>query len=106
VKDIIIRKGENISAKEVEDLVYAHPAVADVAVIGLPDDDRGELVCAVIVAAPGAEAPDVAALAQFLDASPLMRQKYPERVVVLDALPRNASGKVVKKELVRRVTGR
>ena len=48
LKDVIIRKGENISAKEVEDLLYQHPQVADVAVIGLPDRDRGERVCAVV----------------------------------------------------------
>ena len=49
LKDIIIRKGENISAKEVEDLLYEHPSVADVAVIGLPDPERGERACAVVV---------------------------------------------------------
>ena len=52
LKDIIIRKGENIAAKEIEDLLYAHPKVGDVAVIGLPDRERGERVCAVV------EAPD------------------------------------------------
>jgi acyl-CoA synthetase (AMP-forming)/AMP-acid ligase II len=54
LKDIIIRHGENISAKEVEDLLYAHPAVADVAVIGLPDPKTGERACAVVALAPGA----------------------------------------------------
>jgi cyclohexanecarboxylate-CoA ligase len=53
VKDIIIRKGENISAKEVEDVLYAHPKVGDVAVIGLPDRERGERVCAVVETAAG-----------------------------------------------------
>ena len=48
LKDVIIRHGENISAKEVEDLLYAHPAVADVAVIGLPDPKTGERACAVV----------------------------------------------------------
>ena len=48
LKDVIIRKGENISAKEVEDLLYEHEKVADVAVIGLPDTERGERVCAVV----------------------------------------------------------
>lgn len=48
LKDVIIRKGENISAKEIEDLLHRHPAVGDVAVIGLPDADRGERVCAVV----------------------------------------------------------
>jgi acyl-CoA synthetase (AMP-forming)/AMP-acid ligase II len=100
IKDIIIRKGENISAKEIEDLLYAHPSIADVAVIGLPDDERGELVCAVIVPEVGAEPLDVAGVAMYLDTQQLMRQKYPERVETVSALPRNASGKVLKKDLV------
>jgi acyl-CoA synthetase (AMP-forming)/AMP-acid ligase II len=53
LKDVIIRKGENISAKEVEDLLFTHPQVADVAVVGLQDAERGERVCAVVVTAPG-----------------------------------------------------
>ena len=53
LKDVIIRHGENISAKEVEDLLYAHPAVADVAVIGLPDPKTGERACAVVAVAGG-----------------------------------------------------
>ena len=57
LKDIIIRKGENISAKEVEDLLYAHPKVADVAVIGIPDAERGEMVCAFVVPADPADPP-------------------------------------------------
>ena len=55
LKDVIIRKGENISAKEVEDLLFTHPQVGDVAVIGLPDPESGERACAVVVTAPGAE---------------------------------------------------
>ena len=53
LKDVIIRHGENISAKEVEDLLYAHPAVADVAVIGLPDPKTGERACAVVAVDDG-----------------------------------------------------
>ena len=102
LKDIIIRKGENISAVELEDLLYAHPAIAAVAVIGLPDDERGELVCAVIVPEPGAVAPDVAGIAAFLAERGVMRQKFPERVEVVDELPRNPAGKTRKTELVRR----
>ena len=49
IKDIIIRKGENVSAKEVEDVLYAHPKIADVAVLGIPDEDRGEMVVAFVV---------------------------------------------------------
>ena len=100
LKDIIIRKGENISAKEIEDLLYTHPDIAEVAVVGLPDDERGELVCAVIVMDANAVALDVAAIAAFLEDKQLMRQKFPERVEVVGQLPRNAAGKVQKNDLV------
>ena len=56
LKDVIIRKGENIAAKDVEDVLYEHPDVADVAVIGLPDSERGERACAVVVLRDGAGA--------------------------------------------------
>jgi acyl-CoA synthetase (AMP-forming)/AMP-acid ligase II len=102
LKDIIIRKGENISARELEDLLYEHPDVADVAVIGLPDDERGELVCAVIVPRPGAVPPTLERVAAHLAARGLMRQKLPERVETLGELPRNPSGKILKPDLVRR----
>ena len=59
LKDVIVRKGENISAKEIEDLLYTHPKVADVAVIGLPDPERGERVCAVVERRAGAAAVDL-----------------------------------------------
>jgi acyl-CoA synthetase (AMP-forming)/AMP-acid ligase II len=98
-KDIIIRKGENISATELEDLLYTHPAVADVAVIGLPDDERGELACAVVVVAAGAPAPTLADLADHLTAAGLMRQKLPERVEYRATIPRNAAGKALKPQL-------
>ncbi len=55
LKDVIVRKGENISAKEIEDLLYTHPKVIEVAVIGLPDPERGERVCAVVQLAEGAD---------------------------------------------------
>ena len=61
LKDVIIRKGENVSAKEVEDALFTHPAIRDVSVIGLPDVARGELVCAVIVSDDvGLDVPEVA----------------------------------------------
>lgn len=101
VKDIIIRKGENISAQEIEDLLYAHPAIAEVAVIGLPDEERGEMVCAVVVVEPGAAALTVEDLATYLDGRGVMRQKLPERVEVVETIPRNAAGKPLKQQLVR-----
>lgn len=98
LKDIIIRKGENVSAKEVEDHLYTHPKVADVAVIGLPDAASGERVCAVIVTA-GDEPIDKVEMKDFLVAEGLMIQKVPEQIEFVDALPRNPSGKVLKHEL-------
>jgi acyl-CoA synthetase (AMP-forming)/AMP-acid ligase II len=96
LKDVIIRKGENISAKEVEDLLYAHPAITDVAVIGLPDAERGERACAVVVSDRDLT---VAELGEFCVAHGLARYKVPEQVARVDALPRNTAGKVVKFEL-------
>lgn len=99
LKDVIVRKGENISAKEVEDLLHEHPAVAEAAVVGLPDPERGERVCAVVVPREGATAPDLRELARFLEERGLMRQKLPEQLEVLPDLPRNPTGKVLKHEL-------
>ena len=99
LKDVIIRKGENVSAKEIEDLLFAHPALADVAVVGLPDADRGELVCAVVQLADGVSAPTLADLSAYLVGSGLMIQKVPERLEFVERMPRNAAGKVRKPEL-------
>ncbi len=99
LKDVIIRKGENISAKEVEDLLYQHAQVGDVAVVGLPDRDRGERVCAVIEVAPGQKPPTLAELADYLQEAGLMVQKIPEQLEVVDQLPRNATLKVLKYQL-------
>ncbi|HZP41755.1 MAG TPA: AMP-binding protein [Candidatus Binatia bacterium] len=99
-KDVIIRKGENLSAKGIEDELAAHPAVADVAVIGVPDAERGERVCACVVLRPGAGALDVAAVRAFMEGRGVMRQKIPEQVELLDELPRNATGKV-RKDVLR-----
>ena len=100
LKDVIIRKGENISAKEVEDLLYQHPKVADVAVIGLPDRDRGERVCAVVERAEGAEPLGFDEMVDYLKAADLMRQKIPEQLEVVDELPRNQTlRKVLKQDL-------
>lgn len=98
LKDLIIRNAENISALEVEDAVLRHPAVVDVAVIGVPDPRTGERVCAVVVPDPGADV-DLAAVVDHCRELGLPRQKAPERLEVVDALPRNAMGKVQKKEL-------
>jgi acyl-CoA synthetase (AMP-forming)/AMP-acid ligase II len=107
VKDIIIRNMENISAKEVEDLLFTHPKIADVAVIGLPDPRTGERACAVVVLAPEAAAdpPTLADLGQFLLEHGLSKHKLPEQLEFVDALPRNPTGKIVKFELRDRFKG-
>jgi len=102
LKDVIIRKGENISAKEIEDLLYDHPAVGDVAVVGLPDPEAGERACAVVVPAEGTRPPTLDELTAWLRERGLMPQKLPERLEVVDALPRNPTGKVLKHELRQR----
>jgi cyclohexanecarboxylate-CoA ligase len=94
-KDIIIRKGEKISAREVEDLLFAHPAVDDVAVVGVPDESRGERACAVVVARPG-HSVTLDDLVAYLDGRGVARQKAPEELRLVDELPRTASGKVQK----------
>jgi cyclohexanecarboxylate-CoA ligase len=99
VKDVIIRKGENISAKEVEDLLFTSPQVADAAVIGLPDPRSGERACALIVPADPANPPSLKELFEFLKGEGLMVQKIPEQLEILDVLPRNPTGKVLKHEL-------
>jgi cyclohexanecarboxylate-CoA ligase len=104
-KDIIIRKGENLSAKGIEDELASHPAVADVAVIGVPDKERGERVCACVVLRPGVGGIDLAAVRTFMEGRGVMRQKIPEQVELLDELPRNATGKV-RKDVLRVRFGR
>jgi cyclohexanecarboxylate-CoA ligase len=98
LKDIIIRKGENISAKEIEDILHAHPAIAEAAVVGLPDDRSGERACAVVVLREGhtLTLPDVVA---HLKEHQLAVHKIPEQLEVVSALPRNPTGKVLKKDL-------
>ncbi len=98
LKDVIIRKGENISAKEIEDLLRVHPLVGDVAVIGLPDENSGERACAVVVAA--ADTPiNFTQMTNHLVDAELSRHKIPEQLEIVDALPRNPTGKVLKKDL-------
>jgi acyl-CoA synthetase (AMP-forming)/AMP-acid ligase II len=96
LKDIIIRKGENISAKEVEDVLYAHPDVAEVAVVGLADPVLGERCCAVVLPVAGHDAPTLEGLTAWCEAAGLARQKWPEQLEIVTDFPRNASGKVLK----------
>ena len=94
-KDIIIRNGENISPKEIEDILVGHLGIAEIAIVGLPDERTGERACAVLVMA-GAPGPDVDALREVLNAHGLAKFKVPEQVEIWDALPKNDAGKVLK----------
>ncbi len=105
VKDIIIRNMENISAKEVEDLLFSHPAIADAAVIGLPDDTTGERVCAVIVPHDPSAPPTLTDILDYTVANGLAKQKTPEQLEVVDVLPRNPTGKVLKFKLQEQFGG-
>ncbi|MCX5381806.1 class I adenylate-forming enzyme family protein [Streptomyces sp. NBC_00083] len=101
IKDIIIRKGENISAKEIEDLLHTHPDVGDAAVIGLPDAERGELVCAVVEQPPGAAELTLPGVTAYLREQGLSVHKLPERLEVVAALPRNETLRKVLKYTLR-----
>ena len=97
-KDIIIRNGENISPKEVEDILIGHPGIAEIAVVGIPDARTGERACAVII--PAAEStPGVQDLRDLLNAHGLATFKAPEQVAVWDSLPKNDAGKVLKHQI-------
>ncbi|MFI1582053.1 class I adenylate-forming enzyme family protein [Embleya sp. NPDC020630] len=101
LKDVIIRKGENISAREIEDLLFAHPKVADAAVIGLVDRERGERVCAVVERQPGESDLEFTEMVGYLREAGLMTQKIPEQLELVDALPRNETLRKVLKFKLR-----
>jgi acyl-CoA synthetase (AMP-forming)/AMP-acid ligase II len=100
LKDVIIRKGENISARELEEVLISHPKVAEAAVIGVPDEERGELVCAVVESANPGDDLGFEEMVAWCNAAGLMRQKIPERLEVVERLPRNETlNKVLKFKL-------
>jgi acyl-CoA synthetase (AMP-forming)/AMP-acid ligase II len=100
-KDIIITGGENVASREVEDVLVAHPAVAEVAVIGIADREWGERIVAVIVPSPG-PAPDNLGPAVIAHCREhLAGFKTPRRIEIVDTLPVNATGKVDKVALRR-----
>jgi acyl-coenzyme A synthetase/AMP-(fatty) acid ligase len=101
-KDIIIRGGETLSALEIEEVLMRHPAVQEASVIAVPDPVFVERVCAVVSLRPGAQL-DLAGVADHFEASGVARQKTPERLVVIDALPHTATGKVRKQDLKQMV---
>jgi acyl-CoA synthetase len=104
-KDVIIRGGENIASKEVEDLLATHPAVLESAVIGRPDPRYGERVMAFVILRPDAEPFDVAEVRRHFERLGVAKQKTPEFVEVVTELPRGMSGKVKKVDLRARVPG-
>ena len=99
-KDIIIRGGENLSAREIEDVLYTHPAISEVAVIAVPHARLGEGVGACIVLAPGSDNLTLEELKPFLDECKLTKQKWPESLHLMNELPKTASGKV-RKDVLR-----
>ena len=101
-KDIIIRGGENVSAKQVEDALYRHPAVGEVAIVAMPDPVMGEKGCAFVVPA-AADAPTLPQLTAFLGQEGLAKQKWPERLEIVPELPLTASGKIQKFKLRDRI---
>lgn len=98
-KDIIIRAGENISPKEIEDTLASHPDIAEIAIVAMPDQRTGEMACAFVVPAPG-RVVTIQQVADFLIAAGIAKQKIPEHVELVDDLPRTAIGKV-RKDILR-----
>jgi acyl-CoA synthetase (AMP-forming)/AMP-acid ligase II len=96
-KDMIISGGENISSKEVEEVIFRHPAVVEVTVIGVPDEEWGESVKALVVLKPGSTATEQEIIEHCVDW--LSSFKKPRSVEFIDELPKNPAGKVLKTEL-------
>jgi len=105
IKDLIIRNGENLSAKEIEDALEDLPGAKEVSVVGVPDARTGERVCVAIVVATGAN-PTLEEVAAHIAAKGLARQKTPEQLCLVDALPRNLAGKVLKDVIRAEVVAR
>jgi acyl-CoA synthetase (AMP-forming)/AMP-acid ligase II len=103
-KDLIIRGGMNISPEELEYLIIEHPKVAEVAVVGYSDEKLGEKVCAVVVPAKG-ENVSLEEIIEFLKKKDIAVYKLPEKIMVVESLPRNPVGKVLKRELRDLVKG-
>jgi len=100
VKDMIVSGGENVYPAEVESALYGHPAIADVAVIGVPDERWGEAVKAIMVLKPDQQASEAEILAHARKR--IAGYKLPKSIDFVDALPRTPSGKILKRELRER----
>jgi long-chain acyl-CoA synthetase len=96
-KDLVIRGGYNVYPREVEEVLFAHPAVAEAAVIGKPDEKLGEEVLAIVALKPGADATPEEI--QGWCKERLAAYKYPREVRIVDELPKGPTGKILKKEL-------
>ena len=101
-KDIIVRGGYNISPAEIENAVVRHPSVVTAAVIGYPDERLGERICACVTIKGGSPAPTLVELTALCEAGGLARNKHPERLEVLDEMPLNPTGKILKRVLRER----
>ncbi|EGA2673746.1 medium-chain fatty-acid--CoA ligase [Salmonella enterica] len=95
-KDIIIRGGENISSREVEDILLQHPRIHDACVVAMPDERLGERSCAYVVLKPPHLSLTLEEVIAFFSRKRVAKYKYPERIVIVEKLPRTASGKVQK----------
>ena len=94
-KDIVIRGGENVPVIEIEQLMYRHPAVREVAIVGVPDERLGERACACVVLREGALL-TLADVMAYMAENAVAKNYWPERIEVLEALPKTPSGKVQK----------
>jgi len=97
-KDLIIRGGENIPVVEIENLLFAHPKITNVAIVGMPDPRLQERACAFVIPKPG-ESVTLGDLVAYLESKQVARQKFPERLEVVDAFPMTPSGKIQKFQL-------
>ncbi|MBV2401246.1 medium-chain fatty-acid--CoA ligase [Escherichia coli] len=107
-KDIIVRGGENISSREVEDILLQHPKIHDACVVAMPDERLGERSCAYVVLKAPHHSLSLEEVVAFFSRKRVAKYKYPEHIVVIEILPRTASGKIQKfllrKDIMRRLT--
>ncbi|EET2365228.1 medium-chain fatty-acid--CoA ligase [Escherichia coli] len=107
-KDIIVRGGENISSREVEDILLQHPKIHDACVVAMPDERLGERSCAYVVLKAPHHSLSLEEVVAFFSCKRVAKYKYPEHIVVIEKLPRTASGKIQKfllrKDIMRRLT--
>ena len=106
LKDIVIRGGLNISVRQIEDQLTAHPAIRAVAAVGMPDENLGERLCCYVVLNDGHDTLDLPEVSEYLLAQGLAIQKVPERLEIVSELPMTATGKVQKHVLRADITAK